>query len=195
MRESEITRNTAETKISIKLNLDGKYNPSNIIDTKIGFFDHMLNLFAKHGNFDLSIICDGDIYVDCHHSMEDIGIALGKAFYDALGDKKGIRRYAHEYVPMDEALVRSALDISGRAYLVFAVNFTAERIGTMETECVEEFFRSFCDNAKITSHIHQLEGKNNHHICEGVFKSFARALGSAVEVISDEIPSTKGVLE
>ncbi len=194
MRKAEVIRNTNETKINITLDLDGGYNAENEIATGIGFFDHMLNLFARHGNFGLSIKCDGDLQVDCHHSMEDIGIALGKAFYEALGDKKGIRRYAHEYVPMDEALVRSCIDVSGRAYLVFSVNFTAERIGEMETECVEEFFRSFSDNAKVTAHIHQLEGKNNHHICEGVFKSFARALGSAVEVISDEIPSTKGVL-
>jgi imidazoleglycerol-phosphate dehydratase len=195
MRKSEIERLTSETKIKVSVNLDGKYNPENKISTGIGFFDHMLNLFAKHGNFDMTIECDGDIYVDCHHTMEDIGITLGKAFYEALGDKKGIRRYSHEYVPMDEALVRSAVDVSGRAYLVFAVNFTCERIGAMETECVEEFFRSFCDNSKITLHIHGLEGKNNHHICEAVFKSSARALGSAVEVISEDIPSTKGVIE
>ncbi len=195
MRKSEIIRNTNETKINISLDLDGKYDKENEINTGIGFFDHMLTLFAKHGNFSLSVVCDGDIAVDCHHTMEDIGITLGKAFYEALGDKKGIRRYAHEYVPMDEALVRSALDISGRAYLVFKAEFTAERIGQMETECVEEFFRAFTDNSKITLHIHQLEGKNNHHIAEAVFKSFGRALGSAVEVISDEIPSTKGVIE
>lgn len=194
MRNCEIRRNTNETKIRVYVDLDGKYNPENEINTGIGFFDHMLNLFAKHGNFDLKIFCDGDLEVDCHHTMEDIGISLGKAFYEALGDKVGIRRYSHEYVPMDEALIRSCVDVSGRAYLVFAVNFTAERIGQMETECVEEFFRSFCDNAKITAHIHQIEGKNNHHIAEGVFKSFARALSSAVQVISDELPSTKGVL-
>ncbi|MBR6801584.1 MAG: imidazoleglycerol-phosphate dehydratase HisB [Eubacteriaceae bacterium] len=195
MRKAEITRNTAETDISVMLNLDGKYDSENKITTGIGFLDHMLNLFAKHGNFDLAIDADGDLFVDCHHTMEDIGITLGKAFYEALGDKKGIRRYCHEYVPMDEALARTALDISGRAYLVFRAEFTAERIGDMETECVEEFFRAFCDNAKITAHIHILEGKNNHHIAEAIFKSFARALGGAVEVISDEIPSTKGIIE
>ncbi len=195
MRCSEIVRNTNETKIKITLDLDKKYDAGNQINTGIGFFDHMLNLFAKHANFFLSVVCEGDLYVDCHHTMEDIGISLGKAFYEALGDKIGIRRYAHEYVPMDEALVRSCVDISGRAYLVFAADFTAERIGQMETECVEEFFRSFCDNAKITAHIHLLEGKNNHHIAEAIFKSFARAIKQAVEVISDELPSTKGVIE
>ena len=194
MRKSEVVRTTAETKINISLDLDENYDKSKEINTGIGFFDHMLTLFAKHGNFNLSVVCEGDLCVDNHHTMEDVGICLGKAFYEALGDKKGIRRYAHEYVPMDEALVRSALDISGRAYLVFGAEFTAERIGRMETECVEEFFRALCDNAKITLHIHQLEGKNNHHICEAIFKSFGRALGSAVEVISDEIPSTKGVI-
>ena len=192
MRKSEKQRKTNETNVFVSLDLDGV--GTNEISTGIGFMDHMMNLFFKHGSFDGIIKVEGDTEVDTHHSIEDLGIVLGEAFNEALGDKRGINRFAVSYVPMDEALVRSALDISGRPYLNYQVEFTRDMIGDMEVETVEEFLRAFCDNAKITLHIHCIEGKNNHHICEAIFKSFARALSEAVKVSGTQIPSTKGIL-
>ena len=195
MRISNITRNTKETKITLMLNLDGT-GISNI-DTGCGFLDHMLTLFASHGKFDLDVKCDGDTHVDYHHTVEDIGICLGEAFSEALGDKKGILRYGYMILPMDESLILSAVDLSGRAYLGYGLEIPAYRIGTFDTELVEEFFYGFVRCAKCTLHISQLDGKNSHHIIEGAFKSVARSLRKAVTLSKkyrDEIPSTKGVL-
>lgn len=195
MRRSEQNRTTAETKISLTLDLDGSGKSE--IDTGVGFLDHMLTLFAKHGRFDLNIKCSGDTYVDDHHSVEDIGICLGSAFADALGDMRGINRYANIILPMDESLILCAVDISGRAYLGFEAEFTSEKIGTFDTELVEEFFAAFVRTSRTTLHIRQLAGKNSHHIAEGMFKAFARTMKAAVAVdekYADEIPSTKGVL-
>ncbi|MBE7021352.1 MAG: imidazoleglycerol-phosphate dehydratase HisB [Ruminococcaceae bacterium] len=195
MRCSNITRNTKETKIILSLNLDGT-GESNI-DTGCGFIDHMLTLFASHGKFDLDVKCEGDTHVDYHHTVEDIGICLGEAFNEALGDKKGILRYGYMILPMDESLILSAVDLSGRAYLGYGLNIPAYRIGTFDTELVEEFFYGFVRCAKCTLHISQLDGKNSHHIIEGTFKSVARSLRKAVTLSKkyrDEIPSTKGVL-
>ena len=195
MRNAEIIRKTEETDIALKLELDGKGNSE--ISSGVGFLDHMLILFAKHGHFDIKLKCEGDTYVDDHHSVEDIGIALGKAFAEALGDKKGIKRYGNIILPMDEALILSAIDISGRSYLAFGLEIPTEKVGSFDTELVEEFFRAFAVNAGITLHISQLAGSNSHHIIEGAFKSVARSLKEAVSVdavFSDEIPSTKGVL-
>ena len=195
MRTSNITRNTEETKISLALNLDGKGVSK--IDTKCGFFDHMLTLFSKHSKIDLEVTCNGDINVDYHHTVEDVGIVLGKAILEALGDKKGINRYADTILPMDEALILTAIDISGRSYLNFDVDFPSEKIGDFDTELVEEFFMALTRNAEITLHIKKLAGENSHHIAEGAFKSFARTLRAAValdENFKDQLPSTKGVL-
>lgn len=195
MRTSKIIRNTKETKISLSLNLDGS-GISNI-DTGCGFLDHMLTLFASHGKFDLTIKCDGDTYVDYHHTVEDVGICLGEAFNEALGDKKGILRYGYMILPMDESLILSAVDLSGRSYLGYGLSIPSLRIGTFDTELVEEFFFGFTRCAKCTLHITQLDGKNSHHIIEGAFKSVARSLRKAVclsKKYRDEIPSTKGVL-
>ena len=195
IRKAEIVRNTAETKISLSLALDGKGKSS--IATGCGFLDHMLTLFASHGRFDLAVECKGDVEVDYHHSVEDIGIALGKAFAEAIGDCKGIRRYGNMMLPMDESLVLCALDISGRDYLNYGLNIPTEKIGDFDTELVEEFFAAFVRNANITLHLKQLDGRNSHHIAEAAFKAFARALRQAVEIDAsarDEIPSTKGVL-
>lgn len=195
MRTAEITRKTGETNISVKINLDGK--GCSEINTGVGFLDHMLTLFAKHGAFDLTVKCSGDTYVDDHHSVEDIGIALGQAFKEAVGNKKGIRRYGNMILPMDEALILSAADISGRSYLVYNLDIPTEKVGTFDTELVEEFFIAFANNAGINLHIKQLDGKNSHHIIEGTFKSVARSLRTAVSLdadFADEIPSTKGVL-
>ena len=195
MRISNITRNTKETKITLMLNLDGT-GISNI-DTGCGFLDHMLTLFASHGKFDLDVKCDGDTHVDYHHTVEDIGICLGEAFSEALGDKKGILRYGYMILPMDESLILSAVDLSGRAYLGYGLEIPAYRLGTFDTELVEEFFYGFVRCAKCTLHISQLDGKNSHHIIEGAFKSVARSLRKAVTLSKkyrDEIPSTKGVL-
>jgi len=195
MRCSNITRNTKETKIILSLNLDGT-GESNI-DTGCGFIDHMLTLFASHGKFDLDVKCEGDTHVDYHHTVEDIGILRGEAFNEALGDKKGILRYGYMILPMDESLILSAVDLSGRAYLGYGLNIPAYRIGTFDTELVEEFFYGFVRCAKCTLHISQLDGKNSHHIIEGTFKSVARSLRKAVTLSKkyrDEIPSTKGVL-
>ena len=195
MRESEIKRKTAETDISLSLCVDGTGKAE--ISTGIGFLDHMLTLFARHGRFDLCVTCKGDTCVDDHHSTEDIGIALGQALRQALGDKKGICRYGDIILPMDEALILASVDISGRGMLCLSAEFRTEKIGTFDTELVEEFFQAFAANAGITLHIRQLDGKNSHHIAEGMFKAVARALRKAVsidEAARDEIPSTKGVL-
>ena len=195
MRESEIKRKTAETDISLSLCVDGTGKAE--ISTGIGFLDHMLTLFARHGRFDLCITCKGDTCVDDHHSTEDIGIALGQALRQALGDKKGICRYGDIILPMDEALILASVDISGRGMLCLSAEFRTEKIGTFDTELVEEVFQAFAANAGITLHIRQLDGRNSHHIAEGMFKAVARAMRKAVsidEAARDEIPSTKGVL-
>ena len=195
MRTAEIYRKTAETDITLKLDLDGK-GESNI-KTGCGFFDHMLTLFAKHGRFDLEVECIGDTYVDYHHTVEDVGIVLGKAFNQSLGEKRGIVRYGNFILPMDESLIMSAVDISGRSYLGYALNIPTQKVGDFDTELVEEFFIAFCSNAGLNLHIRQLAGSNSHHIIEGAFKSVARSLKAAVavdEAFKDEIPSTKGVL-
>lgn len=195
MRTSTIKRNTEETKIELSLNLDGKGESK--IDTGCGFFDHMLTLFSKHSKIDLDVTCKGDINVDYHHTVEDIGIVLGKALLEALGDKKGINRYADSILPMDESLILTAIDISGRSYLGFDVTFPTEKIGDFDTELVEEFFMALTRCAEITLHIKKMAGENSHHIAEGIFKSFARTLRNAValdENFKDQLPSTKGVL-
>ena len=195
MRTSTIKRNTEETKIELSLNLDGKGESE--IDTGCGFFDHMLTLFSKHSKIDLEVTCKGDVNVDYHHTVEDIGIVLGKALLEALGDKKGINRYADTILPMDESLILTALDISGRSYLGFDVVFPTEKIGDFDTELVEEFFMALTRCAEITLHIKKMAGENSHHIAEGIFKSFARSLRTAValdENFKDQLPSTKGVL-
>ena len=195
MRSSEITRKTTETDIKLLLNIDG--TGENRIKTGIGFFDHMLELFSKHGRFDLVIKCEGDVHVDNHHSVEDIGICLGKAFAIALGEARGIIRYSDIVLPMDEALVMCAVDISGRGLLNFDVKLPSSSVGTMDTELAEEFFLAFAKNAGITIHIKMLDGKNTHHIIEACFKALARALRAAIKIDTDyenEIPSTKGTL-
>ncbi len=195
MRACEFERNTNETKIYISLNIDGKGKSD--IGTGVGFLDHMLTLFASHGRFDLTVKCDGDTQVDYHHSAEDIGICLGKAFRECLGDKKGIVRYGSMILPMDEALILSAVDFSGRDYLGYGLEIPTEKVGDFDTELVEEFFLGFVRNAGVTLHIKQLDGKNSHHIIEGAFKSVARAIRAAVKIdpdFADEIPSTKGAL-
>lgn len=193
MRTSDITRNTAETKIQLKLNLDGTGKAD--IDTGVGFLNHMLTLFAAHGKFDLTVKCMGDVEVDDHHSVEDIGICLGQAFQAALGDKRGITRYGSFLLPMDEALILSAVDISGRSCLCYGLDIPTEKIGTFDTELVEEFFLGFTRNCPMSLHLRQLAGTNSHHIVEGAFKSVGRALKTAVALDgSNAIPSTKGVL-
>ena len=195
MRIAEIKRKTAETDIYVKLNLDGTGECD--IDSGIGFFDHMLILFAKHSRFDLTVKCNGDIWVDGHHTTEDIGIALGQAFKEAIGDKRGIHRYGSTILPMDEALILSAVDISGRAYLQYYMNIPAPMVGDFDTELLREFFVAFAFNSAITLHIKQLDGVNSHHLIEGTFKAVARTLKKAVaidETMKNEIPSSKGVL-
>ncbi len=195
MRTAEIIRTTQETAIRLSLNLDGSGNSE--IHSGVGFLDHMLTLFAKHGRFDLTLTCDGDTYVDDHHSVEDIGIALGQAFEQALGDKRGIVRYGSFILPMDETLILSAVDLSGRSLLNYDLHIPTEKVGTFDTELTEEFFLGFTRNANLTLHIKQLEGTNSHHIIEGTFKCVARAMKEAVAIderFCDEIPSTKGVL-
>lgn len=195
MRTAAITRQTAETDITLALSLDG----TGIVcaDTGVGFLDHMLTLFARHGRFDLTVTCRGDTQVDDHHSTEDIAIALGEAFREALGDKRGIVRYGSMLLPMDEALVLVAADISGRGLLRYNLELPAQKVGTFDTELVEEFFMAFARTAGITLHLRQLDGTNTHHIIEAAFKGFGRAMRLAVsidEAAADEIPSTKGVL-
>ena len=195
MRTAEIKRKTNETDIELKINLDG-VGVSNI-DSGCGFLDHMLTLLAKHGKFDLDVKCKGDVEVDFHHTTEDIGIALGEAFRTALGNKAGITRYADTTLPMDEALILSAVDLSGRGYYASLLNIRAKRVGGFDTELVDEFWQAFASNALCTLHIRQLAGKNSHHIIEGVYKSVARSLRKAVEIeerFKDDIPSTKGVI-
>lgn len=195
MRVSNDSRDTNETKIKYMLNIDGSGKCN--VNTGVGFFDHMLNLFASHGMFDLDIECNGDLNVDAHHTVEDVGICLGKAFYEALGDKKGIRRYADKTVPMDEALVLTAVDISGRAHLSYDLDIPSFKVGDFDTELIEEFFCAFVREAKITLHIKKLAGRNSHHIIECCFKSFARTIDEACSIDprrQDVLPSTKGVL-
>lgn len=195
MRKGEIKRKTAETDIELKINLDGEGKAE--LDTGVGFLDHMLTLFARHGGFDLYVKCKGDTGVDDHHSVEDIGICLGRAFSQASGDKRGICRYGDITLPMDEALVLVAVDISGRAYLSYALDIPSEKVGTFDCELVEEFLRAFAFNSAITLHVMQLAGTNSHHIIEAAFKGLARALRSAVKtdpLFKDSIPTTKGLL-
>ncbi len=195
MRRAEIARKTAETDISLRLDIDGKGNSQ--IDSGCGFLDHMLTLFSKHAGFDLQVTCKGDVQVDYHHTVEDIGIALGRALFDALGDKRGITRYGDIILPMDEALIMAAVDISGRDFAALSLNLPTAKVGDFDTELCEEFWLAFVRESKITLHVTQLAGKNSHHIIEGSFKAVARALQKAVAVDrarADEVPSTKGVL-
>ena len=196
MRTAEINRTTAETDISLKLNLDG--TGASEIKTGCGFLDHMLTLFARHGRFDLAVSCKGDTWVDDHHTVEDIAICLGKAFSQALGDKKGITRYGDICLPMDETLILAAVDISGRGMLCDDLQIPAQKVGTFDTELCHEFFIALARDAGLTLHIRQLAGSNSHHIIEGVFKAVARCLKAAVRIdpdFADEIPSTKGLIE
>lgn len=195
MRASEIIRKTGETDIRLTLSLDG----SGVSDVKTGcgFLDHMLTLFARHARYDLTVSCVGDTWVDYHHTAEDVAICLGKAFKDALGDKKGIVRYGDKTIPMDETLILAAIDISGRDYLGYALDIPAYKVGDFDTELCEEFWRAFVREAGVTLHIRQLAGTNSHHIIEGAFKAVARAASAATAIdprFKDEIPSTKGVL-
>ncbi len=195
MRQASVTRQTKETQISLTLNLDGTGEYQ--IDTGIGFFNHMLELLAAHGRFDLNLECKGDLEVDGHHTVEDVGIALGTAFQKALGEKRGIRRYADLVLPMDEALILIALDISGRSYLGYEVQFPVPAVGQWDTQLLEEFLLAFTRSMGLTLHVRQLAGKNAHHIAEAVFKGLGRALAHAVSIQTgreDQIPSTKGLL-
>lgn len=195
MRTAEIKRTTSETDIGLSFTLEGEGKSR--ITTGCGFLDHMLTLFARHGRFNLDVVCNGDTFVDYHHSTEDIGICLGKAFAQALGDKKGIKRYADILLPMDEALILCACDISGRGTLVFDLDIPTQKVGDFDTELVKEFFLAFVREANITLHLKQLAGENSHHIIEGAFKAFGRVMAQAAEIDekhSDEIPSTKGVI-
>ena len=195
MRTAEINRKTRETDIALFLDLDGKGKSD--IASGVGFLDHMLELFAKHGRFDLKVFCKGDLNVDAHHTVEDIGICLGEAFVKALGGKEGIRRYGDTVLPMDEALILSAVDLSGRAFLSYEAKIRARKVGDFDTELAEEFWAAFARAARITLHIKQLDGRNSHHIIEGQFKSVARSLRTAVSIdpeIAGEVPSTKGTL-
>ena len=195
MRTSDINRETAETSITLSLSIDGT-GCSNI-DSGCGFLDHMLTLFSRHGSFDLNVKCKGDVEVDYHHTSEDIGICLGRAFREAMGDKRGIVRYGDITLPMDEALIMSAVDISGRGGLYYSVDIPAEKVGDFDCELCEEFWIAFCRECGVTLHIRQICGKNSHHIIEGIFKSVARSLRAALvidEKNKDSIPSTKGAL-
>ena len=195
MRKATIERKTKETSISVELNLDGTgiYD----ISTGIGFLDHMLEQLSRHSLIDLKVRAEGDLHIDFHHTTEDSGWAIGKAFLDAIGDKKGITRYAHSYIPMDETLSRVALDISNRPYLIWKVDFTKDKLGDMDTELFKEWFQAFSQAAGITLHIENLYGENNHHIVESCYKGLARSLGEAIKIDprkKDEVPSTKGKL-
>jgi len=195
MRKAEISRKTAETQIQLALNLDGTGESD--VSTGCGFLDHMLVLFAKHGRFDLSVRCQGDTWVDDHHTVEDVGIVLGQAFSEALGDKRGICRYGNMLLPMDEALIQTAVDLSGRDYLGYGLQLPTQKVGTFDTELTEEFWLAFVRSARCSLHILQLAGRNSHHIIEGTFKSAARSLRQAVAMepgFAHQIPSTKGVL-
>ena len=195
MRTAEITRRTAETDVRLRLELDG--TGESRVSTGCGFLDHMLTLFARHGRFDLEITCQGDTFVDDHHTVEDVGICLGDAFAQALGDKRGVARYGSALLPMDEALILTAVDLSGRGMLCCELRIPAQKVGTFDTELAEEFFIALARRGDMTLHIRQLAGSNSHHIIEGAFKSLARSLGAAAAIdprFSQEIPSTKGVL-
>ena len=195
MRQAEVTRNTLETKITVRIDLDG--SGQGRLETGVPFFDHMLDQIVRHGLFDLDIHCEGDTHIDDHHTVEDVGITLGQAFAKALGDKKGLRRYGHAYVPLDEALSRVVVDFSGRPGLHYFVNYTRARIGNFDVDLAREFFQGFVNHAGVTVHIDNLRGDNAHHQCETVFKAFARALRAAVERdprSAGTIPSTKGSL-
>ena len=195
MREAELSRATAETNITLTLNLDGTGRSE--IDTGCGFLDHMLTLFARHGRFDLTVTCEGDTWVDDHHTVEDTGICLGDAFARALGDRRGIVRYGSCTLPMDEALILTAVDISGRGMLCYGLDVPTQKVGRFDTELTKEFFIAFARRSDMTVHVRQLAGENSHHIIEGAFKSLARSLGTAVSIdprFSQEIPSTKVVL-
>ena len=195
MRKSQITRNTAETKISVDINLDGTGKYKN--QTGVGFFDHMLDQLARHSLIDLTVHCDGDRHIDDHHTVEDVGIALGQGLAKAMGDKRGIRRYGDCLLAMDDALVRCALDLSGRPFLVWNIAMPTQKVGSFDTELIREFFQAFSTHGSITLHVDQLHGVNSHHIAEAAFKSVARALRDALEIDprkSNEIPSTKGKL-
>ena len=195
MRSVSITRTTAETDIQLQLNLDG--TGISEVESGCGFLDHMLTLFARHGRFDLKLKCQGDTYVDDHHTVEDIGICLGDAFAQALGDKRGVTRYGSMLLPMDEALILTAVDLSGRGMLSLDVDIPTEKVGSFDTQLVEEFLLAFARRGDMTLHVRQLAGKNSHHIIEGIFKSMGRSLKAAVAidpVYAGEIPSTKGVL-
>ena len=195
MRSAVLERKTSETQIKLSLDIDG--SDTSEISSGLGFLDHMLTLFAKHSGFNLEVSCTGDTYVDDHHSCEDIGIVLGSALREALGDKRGISRYGDIILPMDEALILCACDVSGRSCLVFDADFPTEKIGSFDTELVQEFFEAFTRSSGITLHIRKLSGANSHHIAEGIFKAFARCLAKACgidEKRKDEIPSTKGVI-
>ncbi|HEY8390243.1 MAG TPA: imidazoleglycerol-phosphate dehydratase HisB [Clostridia bacterium] len=191
-RAGELKRTTKETDIYISLNLDGE--GKNDIDTGIGFFDHMLELFAVHGNFDLTVKCKGDLKVDGHHTVEDVGIVLGKLINSLLGDKKGIARYAEKTIPMDEALIRAVIDVSGRPFLACDLDCSGI-IGNFEAELAEEFFRALSTYGMFTLHLNKLAGKNIHHIIEAAFKAVSRALSASVVIVSDKIPSSKGIIE
>lgn len=195
MRTAEIKRKTAETDVSVFIDLDGRGESK--INSGVGFLDHMLTLFSKHSGFDLKVFCKGDVEVDDHHSTEDIGIALGQAIKAALGDKIGVRRYGDALIPMDEALIQAAIDLSGRSYLGFGLELPTEKVGSFDTELVEEFFAAMTREAGINIHLRQLAGKNSHHIIEGAFKAAARALRAAAEPdqrFLNSLPSTKGAL-
>lgn len=195
MRQAEVTRNTLETKISVRIDLDG--TGKGTLDTGVAFFDHMLDQIVRHGLIDLDIRCEGDTYIDDHHTVEDVGITLGQAFAKAIGDKKGLRRYGHAYVPLDEALTRVVVDFSGRPGLHYFVDYTRARIGNFDVDLAREFFQGFVNHAGITVHIDNLRGENAHHQCESVFKAFARAVRMAAEPderAAGTIPSTKGAL-
>jgi imidazoleglycerol-phosphate dehydratase len=195
MRSATVTRNTAETKITVEVNLDGTGSYDN--QTGVGFFDHMLDQLARHSLIDMTVRCEGDLHIDDHHSVEDVGIALGQALTQAMGDKRGIVRYGACLLPMDDALVRAALDLSARPFLIWNVNLPTAKIGTFDTELVREFFQAFSTHGGITLHVDMLHGINSHHIAEAAFKAVARALRNALEVDprkADAIPSTKGAL-
>ena len=195
MRKQKVTRKTTETDITVEVNVDGtgKYD----VETGIGFLDHMLEIFSRHGLIDLKVRAKGDLHIDFHHTTEDTGIAIGQALHNALGDRRGIRRYASAIIPMDETLSRVSIDVSDRPYLIWKVDFSKQKLGEMDTELFKEWFQAFAQNARITVHVETIYGENNHHIVESCFKALARALRDAIETdprASDSIPSTKGTL-
>jgi imidazoleglycerol-phosphate dehydratase len=195
MRQADVSRNTLETRISVRLELDGSGKSE--LATGIGFFDHMLDQVARHGMFNLSVAAQGDLHIDGHHTVEDVGITLGQAFQQAIGDKKGVRRYGHAYVPLDEALSRVVIDLSGRPGLEYRVSYTRALIGTFDVDLIHEFFQGFVNHANVSLHIDNLHGSNAHHQAETIFKAFGRALRAAVEIdarAAGLLPSTKGSL-